>query len=296
MFGSGFEATRTSVLQRYDALICELHNLALTSATGEEVLGFLQELETRHRQLAAADHALVAEIDSRGLAREHGCRDTATLLSQLLRITPGEASDRVHAAADMGPRRGLSGEVLPPIFTRVAAAQAAGTISAAHARIITHTIDKLPAAVQAEHDESVEAFLLDKAQDFDPTVLAQLAHRISDTLNPDGTGDTERDRTRRRELRISRRPDGSSYLQGELTAICTEALLTVLDTLAKPKPETDGAKDPRSAGQRNHDAVQDAMLMLLRANLLPECNGVAATIMVTMTEEQFHTHLIVNRS
>jgi len=138
--------------------------------------------------------------------------------------------------------------------------------------------------------------LLDKAQDFDPTVLAQLAHRISDTLNPDGTGDTERDRARRRELRISRRPDGSSYLQGELTAICTEALLTVLDTLAKPKPETDGAKDPRTAGQRNHDAVQDAMLMLLRTNLLPECNGVAATIVVTMTEEQFHTHAGTVRS
>ncbi|HEY8828385.1 MAG TPA: hypothetical protein VIM17_11585, partial [Jatrophihabitantaceae bacterium] len=64
MFGSSFEATRTSVLQRYDALICELHNLALTSATGEEVLGVMQELETRHRHrhrhrsLAVADHAL----------------------------------------------------------------------------------------------------------------------------------------------------------------------------------------------------------------------------------------------
>jgi hypothetical protein len=60
MFGSAFEASRTSVLQRYDALICELHNLAPSGATGEEVLGFLQELETRHRRLAAADHALIA--------------------------------------------------------------------------------------------------------------------------------------------------------------------------------------------------------------------------------------------
>ena len=133
-------------------------------------------------------------------------------------------------------RRVISGGAFDIKFTQVAAAQAAGTISAAHARIITHTIDALPAAVQAEQDESVETFLLDKAQDFDPTVLAQIAHRISDTLNPDGTEDTERDRARRRDLRISRRPDGSSYVHGELTAICTEALLSVLDTLAKPKP------------------------------------------------------------
>ena len=38
------------------------------------------------------------------------------------------------------------------------------------------------------------------------------------------------------------------------------------------------------------------MLMLLRANLLPDSNGVAATILLTMTPEQFQTGLIVNRS
>ena len=91
--------TRTSVLERYDGLISELHNLTLTCATGEEVLGFLQELETRNRRLATADHALIAEIESRGTAREHGCRDTATLLSQLLRIT------RVRPRIGCVPRR-----------------------------------------------------------------------------------------------------------------------------------------------------------------------------------------------
>jgi hypothetical protein len=32
------------------------------------------------------------------------------------------------------------------------------------------------------------------------------------------------------------------------------------------------------------------MLMLLRTNLLPECGGVAATIMLTITDEQIQTH------
>ncbi len=235
MFDSVDLTGAAAAVAQLQAAVDELITVGLSSLTGEAVLAVRRAVEAQKRRLAAADHALVAEIESRGLAREQGCRDTTTLLSQLLRITPGKASDRLHAAADLSPRRGLTGEVLPPIFARVAAAQAAGTISAAHARIITHTIDALPAAVQAEQDESVETFLLDKAQDFDPTVLAQVAHRISDTLNPDGTGATERDRARRRDLRISRRPDGSSYLQGELTAICTEALLSVLDTLAKPK-------------------------------------------------------------
>ena len=76
-------------------------------------------------------------------------------------------------------------------------------------------------------------------------------------------------------------------MEGELTAICAEALLAVLESLGKPKPETDGAKDTRTAGQRNHDALHDAMLMLLRTNLLPDCNGVAATILITMTDQQY---------
>jgi len=289
MFGSAGETSPTAVVARLSGSVDELQTLQLTSLSDDDLLALLRDLETEKRRLAVADHLLVAEIDSRGTAREHGCKDTATLLSQLLRISPGEASDRVHAAADMGPRRGLTGEVLPPIFGRVAAAQAAGSISTAHARIVTDTVDALPAAVQAEHDETVETFLVEQAQNFDPKVLAKVAHRISDTLNPDGTEDTERDRARKRELRIARRPDGSAHVEGELTAICTEALLTVLDSLAKPKPETDGAKDPRTPGQRNHDALQDAMLMLLKTDLLPDCNGVAATILLTMTPEQFQT-------
>ena len=102
----------------------------------------------------------------------------------------------------MGPRRGLTGEVLPPVFGRVAAAQAAGTISAAHARIVTDTVDALPAAVQAEHDQSVETFLVEQAQIFDPKLLAQVAHRLRATLDQDGILADEAHRHRRRDLTI----------------------------------------------------------------------------------------------
>jgi len=290
MFGSAGTVTASEALMRLSGSVDELQTLQLSSLPDDDLLGVLRELETHKRRLATADHRLVAEIGSRGLAREHACKDTATLLSQLLRVTPHEASARVRAAAEMGPRRGLSGEVLAPIFARVAAAQAAGTISVAHASIITATIDELPAAVQAEHDQSVETFLVEQAQNFDPNALASVAHRLRTTLDPDGILADEAHRHRRRDLTIRHRPDGSSHLDAELTAICTEALLTVLDTLARPAPAEDGAKDPRTAGQRHHDAVQDAMLMLLRTNLLPECGGVAATILLTITDEQIQTH------
>jgi Domain of unknown function (DUF222) len=122
------------------------------------------------------------------------------------------------------------------VFSPVAAAQQTGTISAAHARVITATVNALPAAVHAEHGESVAEFLLAQAHQFDPKLLATIARRISDTLNPDGSLASERDRARRRDLTITQRCDGSAQVHGELDAICAEALLTVLDTRPDPSP------------------------------------------------------------
>jgi hypothetical protein len=223
------------------------------------------------------------------LAHEHACRNTAALVTQLVRVSPSEATGRVRAAADLGPRRGLTGQVLPPVFAQVAAAQTAGTISTAHARVVTATIDALPAAVQAEHEQWVQQFLVEQAGELDPALLKQVARRITDTLDPDGTLTEERDRQRHRELTVRQRRDGSAHLEAELTAICTEALLSVLDSVAKPAPVEDGTRDPRTPGQRNHDGLQDALLAVLRSGKLPACNGVAATIVLTMTDQQAET-------
>jgi hypothetical protein len=275
-----------TVVTQLSALIDDLQHLDLTCLPGEHVLDLLRDLETQKRRLATVDHALIAEVDARGLAREHACASTAVLVQQLVRISPRDAARRVRAAAALGPRRALTGEVLAPVFPAVAAAQAAGVISADHALIITKTIDALPAAVQAEHDESVQDTLLTHAVELDPALLRHVARRITDTLNPDGTYTEERDRQRRRDFTVRQRRDGSASVSGELTAVCAEAVLTMLDALGKPESAEDGAVDPRAPGQRRHDALQDGMLTALRSGLLPACNGVAATIVLTMTEEQ----------
>jgi hypothetical protein len=289
MFDGDDGGVATAVVARLSALIDELQDLDLTTLPGDDVLAVLRDLEVQKRRLATVDHALIAEIDARGLAHEHAFRSTAALLTQVVRVSPSEATGRVRAAADRGPRRGLTGHVLPPVFAQVAAAQAAGAISTAHARVVTATIDALPAAVQVEHEQWVQQFLVEQAGELDPALLKQVARRITDTLDPDGTLTEERDRARRRELTVRQRRDGSAHLEAELTAICAEALLSVLDSLAKPAPVEDGTRDPRTPGQRNHDGLQDALLTLLRSGELPACNGVAATIVLTMTEQQAET-------
>jgi hypothetical protein len=126
---------------------------------------------------------------------------------------------------------------------------------------------------------------------FAPEQLGKLAQRLSETLDPDGTFCDERRREASRDLTVRRRSDGSALVAGELTAACTEALLTVLDATARPKPEVDGARDARTPGQRRHDGLLDALLAIVRTGALPQTNGVTTTIILTLTAEQLARHV-----
>ena len=149
------ETVEVAVKQLADALDTLLA-VDLTGASRDELLDLARGLETQRRRLPVADHALIGELDARAVAGELACASTAALLMQLLRITPGEAQARARAAGDLGARRTLTGDLLPPMLPAVAAAQAEGAISDRHAAVIRHTVHALPAAA-AEQAEQVEA-------------------------------------------------------------------------------------------------------------------------------------------
>ena len=154
---------------------------------------------------------------------------------------------------------------------------------------MVRAVDALPAVVQAEHDEQVEADLVGYAAQFDPYSLAKIAQRIHACLDPDGTLDDPKERERKRDLTLRQRPDGSAAVCGELTAECAERLLGVFDALGAPTPECEGVKDHRSAGQRRHDALLDALTRLCLTGSVPAAGGIATTVIVTMTEAAFRT-------
>lgn len=64
-----------------------------------DLLRTLVETERRRHQLGAAMAGAVAEAERRGLAVDTGYRDTAELLSDLLRISASEARRRIGYAA-----------------------------------------------------------------------------------------------------------------------------------------------------------------------------------------------------
>jgi hypothetical protein len=70
-----------------------------------DLVAELRGRETVRRQLEAADHVLIAELDRRGLGAACGARSTAGLLSSAFRLSPRDASDRVTAARHLGHAR-----------------------------------------------------------------------------------------------------------------------------------------------------------------------------------------------
>ncbi|HEY3716653.1 MAG TPA: DUF222 domain-containing protein [Jatrophihabitantaceae bacterium] len=265
-----------------DALIA----LDLTRLSRDELLGLLRGVETQDRRLPVVDHALIAELDHRGSAGELMARDTASLLREVLRVSPREAQARCQVAVDLGPGRTVTGQPRPPLLPVVAAAQAEGSISPDHARVIAKTVSELPKDVEAEHGAAVETRLVAEAQRFDPSVLATLAQRVVALLNPDGVLADDVEHDRRRHATLTGNRDGSGELRAHLTPAALARWQAVLDPLAAPKPSDADGPDVRSPGQRMHDALANAAHRLLASDDLPPSGGMPATVLLTMTLDQ----------
>ena len=294
MFESGRARPVDVALQQVVAASQELTGIDPAALSGDELLDLLDRLEADARRRTAVAGRLIAELHARGTAGELGYSSTAVLLSERLRIGRREAAGRVRLAADLAPRRAMSGEQLEPRCPLVAWALIDGKISPRHAAIICASVGRLPDRVVVDQPElvaQVEPTLLEHAQSLDPEQLAVLARRVTACLDPDGVLATDRDQARRREATLITLPDGSGRLTATLTGDAAAVWTTVLDTLSRPVPAEGGEPDRRSPGQRRHDALADAGRRLLRSGDLPDTGGTVATVLLTLTLDQLETRL-----
>jgi Domain of unknown function (DUF222) len=291
---------RDEVVEVFDALDAELDRalgLSFDALTTPERLAMLERCEKLRRRLPVVEHPLINQIAEQANETELGGK-LASALANRLRISRGEASRRVHDAADLGERRALTGEPLPPPLPATAAAQRAGHLGAGHVAVIRGFCHRLPDLVDVETRTQAEAQLAQLGGQHRPDELAKLADKLTDCLNPDGTF-TDNDRARRRGITIGRQDiDGMSPINGYLTPEARATLDAVLAKLAAPgmcnpsdaTPCVDGTPaqdaiehDARSTAQRNHDALTAAGRALLASGDLGQHNGLPATIIVTTT-------------
>jgi len=299
-------SSREEIIEVFDALDAALNRaleLAFDALTTPEGLAMLQRCESIRRRLPAVEHPLVNQIGEQADPAELGGRLTAVLANRL-RISRADASRRIHEAADLGERKGITGEPLPPVLASTAAAQRAGSIGSSHAAVIRGFWHRLPEFVDMETRETAEAQLARLGGQHRPDELAKLADKLTDCLHPDGDF-TDVDRARRRGLTLGKQDiDGMSPLRGWLTPEARASLEAVLAKLAAPgmanpddqTPVLDDApgedqirRDSRSPAQRNHDAFNAALRALLASGKLGQHNGLPASIIVTTTLQELES-------
>jgi hypothetical protein len=277
------------------AAVDEAVDASLSRLGEDELLGMLRETERARRRLEALEHRLVAEVEERNLAGRYVMRSTAALLGGVLNLSPREAAQRVRHARYLGPRVTVTGERLEPVLPAAAAARDAGLISGGHVSVIIRTIGKLPTTLPVQDIAAAEVFLVEQAKLFDPSVLAGIARRLLDTLDPDGRLDDEAYQQRRRHLSLVPAGDGMHRLTADLDPQTAALAMSVLHSLAAPKgdvegnPDSTGERDERSSGQRLHDAFRAVLKLALRSGQLPRSGGVPATVLISMSAEQFET-------
>ncbi|OBH15076.1 HNH endonuclease signature motif containing protein [Mycobacterium sp. E3247] len=291
---------REEIQQDVDALrtvVSRFQGHSYEALTNPERLRLLEVLECETRRLQTPQHQLINQIGEQADSSELGGK-LSWALADRLNITRGEASRRIAEAADLGPRRALTGEPLAPVLPATAAAQRGGAIGADHVAEIRRFFRQLPDCVDIDTREHAEKHLASEAAHYRPDELAKLARHLMDCLNPDGNY-TDADRARARGLVLGhQQADGMSKLSGWLTPEARATWEAVLAKLAAPgmcnpddlTPVVDGPateeaieRDTRSHAQRNHDGLNAALRAVLASGTLGRHNGMPATIVVTTT-------------
>jgi Domain of unknown function (DUF222)/HNH endonuclease len=293
-------SSREEIVEDFDDLhevVSRLLNHSYDALTTPECLSMLERLERETRRLPVPGHALINQVSRHAGEVELGGK-LGHALANRLRISRGEASRRIHEAADLGERKAITGEPLPPVLPATAEAQRAGEIGTGHVAVIRGFWHRLPDFVDVETRAKAETQLARLGSEHRPDELSKLADKLSDCLNPDGNF-TDADRARRRGITIGKQDvDGMSPITGYLTPEARATIDAVFAKLAAPgmcnpadaAPCVSGTPsqqaiehDTRSAGQRNHDALTAAGRALLASGDLGQHNGLPASIIVSTT-------------
>jgi hypothetical protein len=280
-----------------DAELDQLCGLSFDALTTPERLALPECCERVRRRLPAVEHPLINQLVRQATPEELGGKVSHAVAEWTL-ISRAEANRRVHEAADLGPRHGLTGDSLAPVLATTAAAQRNGKLGTGQVAVIRRFIKQLPGFVDAPTREQAEADLARVGTQCRPEQLRTFADRIADYLNPDGTY-TDEDRARRRGLTLGQQQaDGMSELHGWLTPELRATLEAMLAKMAAPgmcNPNDDTAcvdgapsqdaidGDSRGPAQRNHDALNAALRALLASGELGQHNGLPASIIITTT-------------
>ncbi|MER7082566.1 HNH endonuclease [Saccharopolyspora kobensis] len=200
----------------------------------------------------------------------------------MLNIDFGEAKSRVVVARDVEQRTSGWGEPLPADLPATAAALTDGAIGIEHARVVSRCVRTMPEHTRVHHTPQIDAILADNARRMCPRDLAKLAERIKYLLDQDGAYRDEEAQHEARELHCATGRDGMLVVKARLDREVGAKFVEALRPLACPRPETEGEKDPRSAGQRNADGFAAMIDLVLDSDQMPRTGGQRPHLNITI--------------
>ncbi len=251
-------ADALGMLDRALSYLATADAAALPTAVQADTLLALAKADSQH---TAARARVLAAFAAQGGYEDDGHGSARTWLRWRARVTPGAA------AGAIGWMRRLTAH---PV---IAEALAAGALSESWARQICEWSDRLPETQRGCADEILAAAALGGADFSELAGLAQEMYERSHRGEPDEIFDD-------RYLRLGITFRGAGRAEGDLTPGCAAALDAVLESLGKKA----GPEDTRTAGQRRHDALEEACTRLIASGMLPGGQPARAHLHITLAE------------
>jgi hypothetical protein len=250
---------------------------------GDDLLHTARSMEHLARLMYTVQVTVTGETDLARLAQTHGQPSTAALLRHTLGIGPGDARQRVRAATQILPQDALSGGEIPPQLPELGQAMRGGDLGAEQTAIVVKTMSRIPTDIPAEIREQAEATLVGHARTMDPKHLGRVAEKLISTLDPDGDFEPK-DPADRAELTLGVRDarTGLTSIKGRLDDHSVAVFTAATDAHAKPRPETDGIKDQRSAATRLAHAFTTVLQDYLAAGAGPVQGGERPHVTMTI--------------
>lgn len=297
----------TALLNAYDAVAdCDLEALPAS-----ELLEFIDGLEVLTCQLPTQSHRALARLQTETTPQELGAKSWKDVLAIRWRMTTSEANRRLNEAAEMGPRRTLTGEPLPPLLPAVAAAQVGGLINGEHVKVLREAMKALPAWIDATTREQIEVDLVRVAVRAGPQELKDTAALRLFLLDQDGPEPDDTERARSRGLSKGRQQrNGNVPIRGELTPEAWATLEAIFAKFAAPGmcnpddsfPCASGVpsqmqidNDHRTVAQRQHDALLAVGRIALMSGL-GDLNGLPVSIIIRTTLQDLESRAGVGKT
>ena len=192
----------------------------------QDLISGLQEIVAAENTLASLKLRVLAEIDTRGLAKQLGSKTTGDWLGGTGITNPGTAKRMVRTAVGL--------QSLPTVSDAVRG----GEISAEHAAAIVSAMAEIDRVAPELDDFGARgggADPADVARVHAPYLVAEKGRDLLLRFRPRET-DVPSEDTTRNYLEISRTRTGRTRIVGDFDALNGDKLRTALSPLSKPAP------------------------------------------------------------